>query len=543
MTNLETAILYSNKVINDEILSCIYTKQAVTRFLNDLDNPLYYFDHSEIDSRIEFLSNLKLTENFSHLYFNCEPWQVFIICSIYGFYIKKTNERKVKNAYIEIARKNSKTQLISALALFDCLFSDNQQIVCCANSREQIKLTLFKKLKLMCNQLDFNQKHLKQHYNKISFKSSEIIVTASDSKRLDGIDPDKIIYDEIHEAKNNDLYNVLKSAQGTKLNRLILIITTSGFDLNSFAYQMRNYNIEVLSGKINDPEQFSIIYTLDESDLENFDNPINFIKSNPNLNISIQQSFIISELEKAKHNSIDLNGIMVKNLNVWMKSNKIKTWIPDKYYKQSFQKISIYDEKFKGQNCWVGLDLASVSDLTCATFLFQVDNILYFFNKSYICEESKNDNINRELYINAVNKGELIQTLGNVTDYSYILNDILEINKTNPIILLNYDKFNSTQIIVDLTNAGIYCKPFSQLAGSFNKPMKFFEHQIKSGNIIIEENGLVNWMFNNVQLEISKEGNYKLNKEKISNKIDVVSSTMDAIGAYLEMNTSNVNVW
>jgi phage terminase large subunit-like protein len=541
LTNLEKACLYANSVITNKITACTFVKQACQRFLDDLNNPNYYFNENEVNTVISFINQLNLTEQKNPTKFILQDWQTFIVANLYGLYNKENDLRKYRSAYIELSRKQGKSQLITALSLYHLLFDQDSQIIISANSREQAKNVDFKKVKQFANQLDNKEKYIKQYFNKITFQNNEIIVTSSDAKRLDGLNASFVLIDEFHEAQDNKVYNVLKSSQGSRSEPLFMVITTAGFNIDSFCYQLRTYCTEILDKSKQDETQFSIIYTLDKDD--QFDNPNVWIKSNPNLNISMNSTFLEAEVNKAKNNQAEKIGVLVKNFNVWQKSNSIENWIDEKYIKNAFQNISISNQIFKDLECFVGVDLASVSDIAAVSYMFQLDEKIYFLNDYYLCEDSKNSNVNRDLYKAAANNNEINITEGNVIDYNYILNDLLEKNKTNPFIQLSYDKWNSTAFAIAATESGLFLEPFSQTPGSLNKPVKEFERLIKSGRLVIQNNSLTKWMLNNVIIKINHMGNYSIDKSNRNKKIDGIAAMLNALGAYLNNPRSLVNVW
>jgi len=481
-TNLDIAINYANSVVNNVVPACLYVKQACTRFLDDISdsNDLYYYSDRDVNMVVKFINNLNLTEQSKPKKFILEDWQTFIICNIYGIKRKDNNKRKYRNGYIELARKNGKSQLVTALSMYHLLIDNDAQVIVSANSKEQAKNVDFKKLKQFALQLDPKQRELIHYYNSLKFGTNELIVTASDSKKLDGLNPSFCLIDELHEAPDNSMYNVFKSGMGSRPEPLLVTITTAGFDTESFCYELRTYCTDILSGVKKDDTQFCIIYTLDEGD--DFSNPDVWVKANPNLNISVQSDFLGSEVLKANNNVSEKSGVLVKNFNKWLKANTIEEWLDEDTISYSLQDIDFSDEKFKDAECIVGVDLASVSDITAVSYLFSVDGYKYFINKYYIPEDSINSKKSIMAYKEAAQSGYINITPGNVTDYDYILSDIIKVNEHNPVKSIYYDKYNSTQFIIDATEAGLKCVPFSQMPGSLNKPLKEFERQIKSKN-------------------------------------------------------------
>ena len=542
MTNFEVAIKYSNDVIADIVPACTYVKQACKRFLKDVDtvNPLYYYSGAEVDGVIRFLNALDLTEQETPLKFILEPWQTFIVASIYGVLRKDNNKRKFRNIYIELARKNGKSQLVTALAMYHLLTDVDAQVIVSANSRDQAKNVDFKKIKQFATQLDRKQKHLVHYYNSIKFGTNELIVTASDSKRLDGLNASFCLIDELHEAPDNKMYNVLKSSQGGRAEPLLMVITTAGFDTESFCYSLRTYCTDILSGMKKDDSQFAIIYTIDSED--DFEDKKNWEKANPNLNVSVYLDFLESEVNKAVNNVSEKASVLVKHFNRWLKSNTLAVWLDDKYISTSMLDIKMSDPMFIGRECIVGVDLASVSDITAVSYLFHIGGINYFFNNYYIPEDSVNTNANLLSFKEAGMIGEINITSGNVCDYDIILRDIMKVNEENPVKAVYYDRYNSTQFIIDATEVGLNCTPFSQMPGSLNKPLKEFERLIKSDRIFIQKNSITRWMLSNVVLVINKMGNYSIDKSSKNKKIDGPAAMIDAFGGLLSSPIYNFEV-
>ena len=173
MSNLDIAKKYCNDILTDVIPACIYIKQACTLFLSNLQRIDLIFDEDEVDRVVTFINQLELSEQQVQTFFELQPWQTFIICGIYGFYFKATNTRKVNTVFLELPRKNGKSQLITALTIYHLIFEKDSQVIVSANSREQAKNVDFKKVKAYCNQLDPDKILLKQYYTQIKFQNNE----------------------------------------------------------------------------------------------------------------------------------------------------------------------------------------------------------------------------------------------------------------------------------------------------------------------------------------------------------------------------------
>jgi len=536
MTNLDKATAYARDAISGKIPACLYVKQAAQRFLNDIEegNPLYYYNPAEVDRVVKFIGALDLTEQKRPKKFILEPWQTFIVANIYGVIEKATEERKYKQAYVELARKNGKSQLATGLSMYHLLTDVDAQVIISANSKDQAKNVDFKKIKKFCKQLDPKAQSLIPYYSSIKFGDNELIVTASEASKLDGLNGSFILIDEFHEAPDNSMYNVLKSSQGSRDEPLLIIITTAGFNTESFCFTLRTYGTDILAGMKEDSSLFVIIYTLDKE--EDYTEEELWIKANPNIEVSVKTSYLRSEVQKAKNNAAEKAGVVVKHFNRWLKANTQEEWIPDEILTSSLRDIKITDDIFKEQDCIVGIDLASVSDITSATYLFNPGGTPHALNEYYIPEDSINSKVNIMSFKEAAANGEINITPGNVCDYDYILRDLIRVRDVLGVNIkaIYYDKYNSTQFIISATDAGFKCVPFSQMPGSLNKPIKEVERLIKSGNFVIQRNSITRWMFGNVIIVINKLGNYAIDKSSKSKKIDGVASILNAYGGLLE---------
>ena len=220
-----------------------------------------------------------------------------------------------------------------------------------------------------------------------------------------------------------------------------------------------------------------------------------------------------------------------KNLNQWIQSSDI--WISPTIINSSTQEVNL--SKFDiTQSAYVGVDLASVSDLTAVSLMIPYDDKFYFKTFYYLPQSALENNSNAEMYKEWRRLGYLTITDGNVTDYDYILNDILKANNNVIIAKVCYDSYNATQWAIDATSAGLPLEPFSQSLGNFNRPTKEFERLIKSGRVVIDNNEITRWCFRNVIMKWDFNDNCKPNKGEAQSKIDGVIAMIEALGGYLQ---------
>lgn len=527
---------YAEKVLGGEIVAGELMKLACKRFMTYLQSDSVVFDEKKADKVVNFIEKLKLsTGKFANKNFKLSEWQKFVIYYVYGLVNKDTGLRITRECYLQLSRKSGKTALASAMALYH-LVADGEndgQVIFAANSTAQAQLA-FTMATNYVSYIDPKGKYFKKYRDSIKFPVTKSImkVVSADANRLDGLNISAAVIDEYHAAPNNAVSEVLSSSVGMREQPLIIYVTTSGFDLTSPCYTMRNTCVELLYGKLQDNSLAAFIFELDEED--DIEDPQNWQKCQPNLGLTVTEDYIKSELVKAKNNPSLMTNFKTKILNKWVAS-AVGEWIPAEYILKCSEKVDL--SQWGNYTCYVGLDLSSVSDMTAISVLiFDNINQKYNFKNYYFLPQSAlQESPNREKYRVWNEQGYLNLTTGNVVDYEYILNKIQELNKVIPIEAIAYDSWQSTALIIKLTELGYNCQPFSQSIGSMNRPTKHIEMIARNGHMVIDDNPITRWMFSNCELKEDWNNNQKVQKmNKMSeNKIDGVAAMCDALGYYL----------
>lgn len=531
---LEDVYKYCDDILSGQLLSGIHTRNAVIRFKKDLLRTDLVFNPIAATKVIDFIAQLKhFTGSHVNKPFILTPWQQFIVANLYGFY-NLDGTRRFQTAYLEMARKQGKTALVAALAIYH-LIGDNEaaaEILFAANSKEQAKIG-FNMVKYFSKGYDTAGKLFKWRWEDTFYPltNSFIKVLAADSSKIDGYNCSLGIIDEYHSAPTSQVRDVIRSSQGMRVNPLLLTITTAGFNKSLPCYDLRTVCTEVIAGIKQDDSLFSVIYSLDDND--DWRDPKNWVKSNPNLGVTVNESFLEKQILQAINSPADEVGVKTKNLNIWCDSANV--WIPDDYITSATKSLVIGD--FKGAYCYVGVDLASNVDLTAVSYLFVKDNKYYFFNDYYIPSETlkvRNLHADKELYKTWAKLGYLKTTAGNVTDYDYITKDILNVNEFCNIKTIFYDKYNANAWAIQCTEQGLHMEPFSQTIGNFNNATKEFERLILSNQVILADNPITRYCLRNVELRMDFNGNVKPLKSSESKKIDGVIGMLQALAAYID---------
>ena len=534
---------YADKVIKGKIRACLYVRQACSRFMADLKRKDIEFRKEAVDRGFRYISALRnFAGKSSGNPFILEPFQSFIVANLLGWYWTKTGKRRFTSAYIEMARKGGKTALIAALAIYFFLGDgeDGAEVDIAANDFEQAKVC-FRFIQQYCRQLDPKGKYLKVLRSSVEMEAnaSQINVFSSNDKGKDGFNASVGIIDEFHSAPNTRMRDVIKSSMGMRDNPMLLTITSAGFDKTLPCYALRTTCAEILGGLKKDDSLFCMIFTLDEED--DWRDPKVWIKSNPNLGKTVTEKYLREQVVSAINNPGEEMSVRTKNLGQWLSSSEI--WIPEHYIMRCTRDISF--KNFEGAEAWCGADLAVVDDMTAFSYMLRrdEDSTLYFKTIYYVPESALEDSPNKDRYTEWKRAGHLKVTPGNVTDYQWITNDIVEQSRGLTLMGVFYDPYNSTSWVTQCTEIGLPMSKFSQSLGNFNIPTREFERLCRSGELAIDNNPITRWMFNNVALKHDHNGNAKPDKgQGRAKKIDGVISMLEALGGWLLEKPADVSI-
>ena len=459
--------------------------------------------------------------------------------------------RRFSTFYCQVGRKNGKTQLLAGigLAMLDFDGEEASEVVWGATKRDQARICHDEATRMVRSSPHL-KKRIKILRNNLAVLStnSKAEPLSSDAKSADGLNVHCAVLDEFHAHKDADLLNVLKSATGARTSPLIAIITTAGFNINSPCFHMMTSTCEVLEGKTEDDSLFALIYTLDEED--DFTDPDVWIKANPSLDVTLPSSYLEKELQQSQnYGGSMLVNFRTKHCNEWVSSSA--TWISDEVVMANQEDI----DPDPSEPCWGGLDLASVSDITALSLVWKLNGGGYLTRSWFwIPEETVNKRLQltgSKIYQEFSALPNVFITEGNVTDYDSIRRFITGFHiaegqvKHDPdplaskynIRSIAFDRFNSSQCVINLASDGLSMKPYGQGFVSMSTPSKSVERLMSEGKIQHGCDPVLRWMFGNVVLRTDPSGNIKPDKEKSGDKIDGVISLIMALGQELTEQT------
>ena len=531
----EKITTYPWDVLEGKILTCENIKLACKRFIGFLDMEDRYFDVGDVERTIRFFERFRhFTGQYNNKPFILQEWQKFMICGIYGFKWKKDGTRVTRTFILSVSRKGGKSSIISIMAIKALLEENNAQVIVAANSASQASI-LFKMassyLKTLGGKVD---KLFRRFRDRIMFDKtdSSMRVVSADASRLDGLNCNFAVVDEISQAPNSDVYDVLESSMGSRQQPLMCCCTTRSNNQSGFYKELEQSGIDVMRGLKQDDSVFCLVYTLDDGD--DCEEEKVWKKCSPNLGISVSEDFYRQQITKMKNNPSQTTAIMTKVFNVWTSTSNV--WIPQSYTFNVMDKVRMDD--FKDKLLYLSFDLASTSDLTCLSAMYEDNGTYYFKNWYYLPQEALKTSTNKDNYKKWQRQGFLTVTQGNVTDYDYVMNDIQKLqDNSEGIVRISYDSWNATDFTIRLTEGGFNMKPYSQSIGSMNRPTKAIERLIMEGkNIVIDKNPITLFCFENSVPKPDYNDNIKIIKESYENKIDGVIAIIMNYGGFQEEN-------
>ena len=503
---------------------------------------MYYFDESSANKAVGFIETF-ITHTKGELSgkpFLLEDWQKKIVSDLFGWKNKKTDLRKYRTAYIQIGRKNGKSTLASALALY-MLFADDErgsEIYSAAGDRQQAGIVheIAKGMIVANPELS---KRSKVYRNSIVNESKGNFYQAisSDSKTKHGFNANCIIFDELHTQPNRSLWDTLTTSVGSRRQPLTIAITTAGYDRNSICHEIYKYAQQVDNQSVKDETFYSCIYEA-EMDDDITDEDV-WKKANPNYGVSLKKNYMEIESQRAVDVPSYQNTFKRLMLNIW--TDSVSVWIPNNEWMECHQEFDY--STLDGKECWGGLDLASTRDISAFVLLFKVDEKYIVLPHLFIPEENAKKRSERDGvdYVTWKNQGHIIATDGDVADYNFIKEKINELSKKYRIQSIAYDRWNASQLVIDLQNDGANMDPFGQGFVSMSAPTKELEKLIIGKQIIHNNNPCMNWMLSNVAIQEDPAGNIKIAKNKSKEKVDGLVALVMALGEMMtEESTDSV---
>lgn len=511
---------YAKQVVEGKMIASEYVKKECERHLRYLKNGGTWVFDEELGHRpIRFIEKFCKPSKGARRQLVLQPWQHFIIGSLFGWVHKETKVRRFKEALVFVGRKNGKTTLISALSNYGVAEDgeNGAEVHMLANTMKQARL-LFDESKAMIQASPKLAKNLKPQRDEIKHKAtfSKIMPQASDSEKLDGLNTHIGIFDEIHEFKDYKLISVIKNSRGARVQPLLIYITTAGYQLDGPLITMVEAGRDVLDGVIDDERTFYYLASLDDSD--NLDDSTNWVKANPNLGVSINVDDMGEEWEKAKRVPAERGDFITKRFNIFANNDEMG-FIDYDTLKKNNDVIS-FDE-LKGRSCTIGYDLSETEDFTAAVATFALDDgRIAVLTHSWIPKHKVEMSNERIPYREWEEAGLLTVQDKPYIDYQDVFDWIIKINKHYPVEKICYDRANAYKLNQELKNYGFSTEETRQGSLTLSPALKDLKEMFLDGKVVFNNNPLMKWYINNVQLKMDRNGNWLPSKQGRYRKID-----------------------
>ena len=461
------------------------------------------------------------------------PWQEQIVRDIFGI-VKENGKRQFLTAYVEIPKKQGKSELAAAVALY-LLYADNEQSAevygaACDRNQASIVFDVAKQMVQMSPALMRRSKITAAQKRIVNYSNNGYYqVLSAETGTKHGLNVSGLVFDEIHAQPNRQLYDVLTKGSGDAREQpLFFIITTAGTNKNSICYELHTKALDLLGGRKNDPSFYPVVYGLSIED--DWTDETNWYKANPSLGHTISIDRVREAYQNALDNPAEENVFKQLRLNIW--TSATVCWIPEHIYDRGNRPIDKDD--LYGRECFGGLDLSSTSDITALSLVFPPRSedesyiVLPFF---WLPEETLELRCRRDhvLYDVWKRQGYINTTEGNVVHYGFIEKFIEDLGERYNIKEIAFDRWNATQMVQNLEDMGFTVVPFGQGYKDMSPPSKELYKLLMEGRINHGGNPVLKWMAQNVVMHQDPAGNIKPDKDKSTEKIDGIVATIMAL--------------
>ena len=521
--------------VYDRLVKNIETPETIS-FVNKLtgetETHTYVYDEEKANRPVKFCELLKQSKGqWNGKQLKLELFQKAFINALFGFVDKETGLRKYRKAVFFVARKNGKSVLASAIALY-MLVADKEggaEVYAVSTKKEQSKI-VWEESKRMIKKTKALDKRIRCLVGGIYYdeKDSLFRALASDSNSLDGLNSHLVIADEVHAWKDKNLLDVMYDSMSARRQPMLIETSTMGTIRQNVFDIEYDYASQVIDGTVEDETLLPIIYELDNEN--EWTNEECWYKANPSLGTIKSIKSLREKVERAKANPIELVNLLCKDFNI--RQNSINAWL-------SFEDLNneeMYTE-WKDSYCIGGVDLSSTTDLTCATLLGVVKGKIkvkqmYWIPTNALEKKVIEDKIPYDKWLKV---GYLRLSGDSKIDYHDVVKWFLEQVKEFDLrpLWVGYDSWNAQYFCDEMVSNGFDMVEVRQGFKTESAPLKQMKADLIDKKINYNNNPILKWNLSNVVVKVDDNENIMLSKEKARQRIDGVASLMDAYVIYV----------
>ena len=547
---VDDALAYCRAVVAKEIPACKWAILSCQRQLDDLQRELSddwpWIFNEEFAERpcafIELLPHIKGKWARDRRLIELEPWQSFIITTVFGWVHRDTGLRRFIEAYEEEPRKNAKSTKGAGILLY-MLAADGEHGAECytaATTRDQARI-VFDDARAMAERTPDLRTWLgvviMQHSLTVAHTASKAAPLAAEGSTLDGLNVHFALLDELHAHKTRAVYDVIDTARGAREQSLLWAITTAGTDRSGICYERRTHITKILENVVRDDRVFGIIFTIDDGD-DPFA-PTSWAKANPNWNVSVLQADMEAAARKAEAMPSALNNFLTKRLNVWVSGESpwmdMRAW--ERCANLDLQSLS----EFHGNRAWIGLDLAQKKDFAALVLVFESEGLWNVCTRLYLNELAIQESGNAHLQ-GWARQGYVITTDGDITDFDVVADDLRRLCHDFDVQEIAFDPALSMYFAGKLIDEGLPLVEITQRSMFFTPPLIQVENLVLEKKLRHDGNPVMTWMVSNLVVKVSKFNELMSpTKERHENKIDGPMAMLMALGRALAITEETPN--
>lgn len=528
----------SGNIITSKRVKAVY-KNMVEEMEDCTRSPLFYFDEAAGERPVLFVEQFcKQSQGIIGAPLKLELFQKAFIQALFGWLEKDTGFRRYRETMFLVGRKNGKSTLLSAIALY-MLIADYEgaaEIYSVATKKDQAKKVLTEAVN-MIKQSPELRAIIKKRRNDVYFPvtSSIFEALASDSNTLDGLNSHAVIIDELHAIKDRNLYEVMKQSISSRRQPLVVMITTAGTVRECIFDNMYELACDIADGKKKEDAFLPILYELDQR--SEWTNPQMWSKANPGLGTIKQYKTLENFVERAKNSPADLPGVLCKDFNI--RENESTAWLTFEQIKNNaaFDLAEVYDTYAIG-----GCDLSATTDLTCATLLIRKPNDkTVYVVQQYFLPQSRIDlldekNTNEAPYKLWAKRGLLTICEGKRVNFSQVTDWFCQMRDEFKVdtFKVGYDRALAGYWVDEMKSNSFDMEPVAQGPFTWSQPMREMGAALDDKTVNYNNNPMLAWCLSNTAQKKSGLNNIQPVKITEKRRIDGMVSLLNAWVLYVK---------